>query len=350
MNETLNTRQAALYSALQGADKPLSRQELEALIAAQFPVSKPTLIRDLNILKSHSLIGANELGPATTYYAGENELLQYIVLDSYFAKDSSSRQIDESSNEYFIGLLERTSLLNETDKAVIVRLQAEFSEKIEKINPALYKKEVERWSIELAWKSAQIEGNTYSLLETENLLKNNIPSSNHTQSETQMILNHKTALNFIFNNTNRFVNLELDSILQVHSLLMDNMGVTDGIRDGVVRITGTNYVPVSSATQILNDLERVIMLVNTKENPVEKALVLSGMIAYLQPFFDGNKRTARLMGNAILLAYNYAALSYRMADEIEYKKAVLLIDEKHNFYWYKQLFLEQYDYSVQQYF
>jgi Fic family protein len=350
MNETLNTRQATLYSALQQAGRPLLRQEIEELIANQFPVSKPTIIRDLNILKSQGLIGANELGPATTYYAGENELLQYVEMDAYFAKDSSTRQIDESSNDYFIGLIERTNILNLSEIAVVAQLQKEFLTKIEKINPALYKKEVERWSIELAWKSAQIEGNTYSLLETENLLKNNIPSAGHSQIETQMILNHKTALNYLFSNPGKFAHLKVDSILDVHRMLTESLDVPEGIRDGVVRITGTNYVPVSSATQIFNDLERVIKLVNSKENPVEKALILSGMIAYLQPFYDGNKRTARLMGNAILLAYKHAALSYRMADEIEYKKAILLIDEQHNFYWYKQLFLEQFDYSVQQYF
>jgi len=108
--------------------------------------------------------------------------------------------------------------------------------------------------------------------------------------------------------------------------------------------------PPDNQFQLREKLEQVIDLVNEKENPIEKALILSGMIAYLQPFMDGNKRTSRLAANAILLGNNYSALSYRAVDEIEYKKAVLLIDEQHNFYWYKKIFLDQFIDAAENYF
>jgi len=68
------------------------------------------------------------------------------------------------------------------------------------------------------------------------------------------------------------------------------------------------------------------------------------------PFADGNKRTARMLGNAVLLARGYAALSYRSADEVAYKQSVLLVDEQHSLYWYKRIFLEQFRFACETYF
>jgi Fic family protein len=74
------------------------------------------------------------------------------------------------------------------------------------------------------------------------------------------------------------------------------------------------------------------------------------MIAYIQPFEDGNKRTSRILGNAILLAHDYCPLSYRSVDEVEYKKAVILFYEQNNAFYFKELFLEQFKQAVNKYF
>jgi Fic family protein len=74
------------------------------------------------------------------------------------------------------------------------------------------------------------------------------------------------------------------------------------------------------------------------------------MIAYIQPFKDGNKRTSRLLGNAILMAHDICPLSYRSVDEAEYKKAVILFYEQNNISYFKKLFIEQFEFAVQNYF
>ena len=74
------------------------------------------------------------------------------------------------------------------------------------------------------------------------------------------------------------------------------------------------------------------------------------LIAYIQPFVDGNKRTSRMIGNAILLANNACPLSYRSINELEYKKAVLLFYEQNNLSYFKKLFIEQYEFVVGNYF
>ena len=74
------------------------------------------------------------------------------------------------------------------------------------------------------------------------------------------------------------------------------------------------------------------------------------MIAYIQPFEDGNKRTARLLNNALLLANGECPISYRNANEIEYKKAIILFFEQNNISYFKKLFIEQYEFAVKNYF
>ena len=91
-------------------------------------------------------------------------------------------------------------------------------------------------------------------------------------------------------------------------------------------------------------------LVNKSKNVFEKAVLAMLLIAYIQPFVDGNKRTSRMIGNAILLANNACPLSYRNINEIEYKKAVLLFYEQNNLSYFKKLFIEQYEFVVENYF
>jgi Fic family protein len=91
-------------------------------------------------------------------------------------------------------------------------------------------------------------------------------------------------------------------------------------------------------------------LVNNKENIFEKALLALVLISYIQPFTDGNKRTARIVSNSILLNYGYCPLSFRTVDSIDYKKAMLLFYEQNNISCFKDIFIEQFSFAVNTYF
>ena len=103
-------------------------------------------------------------------------------------------------------------------------------------------------------------------------------------------------------------------------------------------------------TSIKDALKALIEVINRTENPIEKALIAVLMIAYIQPFEDGNKRTSRILGNALLLANDYCPLSYRSVDEVEYKKAIIMFYEQNNATYFKKLFLDQYKQAVKKYF
>ena len=82
----------------------------------------------------------------------------------------------------------------------------------------------------------------------------------------------------------------------------------------------------------------------------EKALLALLLLNYIQPFMDGNKRTARITSNALLLANGYCPLSFRTVDSIDYKKAMLIFYEQNNLYAFKNIFINQYEFAVREYF
>lgn len=82
----------------------------------------------------------------------------------------------------------------------------------------------------------------------------------------------------------------------------------------------------------------------------EKALLALVLLSYIQAFADGNKRTGRIVSNAILVAHGYCPLSFRTADSVEYKKAMLIFYEQNNISAFKKIFIDQYEFAVNTYF
>ena len=188
------------------------------------------------------------------------------------------------------------------------------------------------------------------MLDTERLLKENIPAKGKTAEETQMVINHKKALDYVLEDPAYYRELTVAKIEEIHTVLTSGLNVAKGIRSGMVGIVGTNYRPLDNKFQIQEALEQLVVLVNQTKNTIEKALLAVLMISYIQPFEDGNKRTSRILGNAILLADDFCPLSYRSVDEVEYKKGIILFYEQNNISYFKQLFLEQFRFAVSKYF
>ena len=165
-----------------------------------------------------------------------------------------------------------------------------------------------------------------------------------------MILNHKKTLDYIRKNKKYFKKISIRKIEDIHYLLTEKLGISKGLRKSAVGIVGTKYKPLDNGFQIKEALEKTCRLINREKNSFSKTILLMVLISYIQPFEDGNKRTSRLMGNAILIADNICPLSYRSIDEVEYKKAVILFYEQNNINYFKRLFIEQFESAVKNYF
>jgi len=226
---------------------------------------------------------------------------------------------------------------------------AEYTRRTTDLPPAIEKRELERLIIELSWKSSKIEGNTYTLLDTEKLILENKEASGHARSEAQMILNHKNAFNFVRENTSFFKTLSQAHIEELHTILIKDLNVGMGLRKRVIGIVGSIYQPLDNLYQVQEGLEALTAVITRMQTPYGKALVALLGISYLQPFEDGNKRTARLLANAILLAYGCAPLSYRSVEESEYREAMLVFYEINSIVPFKKIFIDQYDFAARNY-
>lgn len=313
--------------------------------------SRETIKRDLAYLHEKNILDRNHAGAYVSYsLASSYNFLKEIDVAQYFDVSYRDRDVQESFNFDIFTILEE-EIFSLDERKHIKELQRKFVTNFSQYNSqTLINKEFERIMIEFSWKSSAIEGNTYSLLATEALLKENVVGKGKTKEETQMILNHKDAFNESIQNRARFLELDYGDIEYMHSVLTKDLGITKNIRNIGVGITGTKYKPLSNRHQIKEALEKMVSLVNGKDSFFEKAFLVLLLLSYIQAFEDGNKRVARMTTNAVLLAHNSIPLSYRIVEVEEYKKAALLFYEQNNIFYFKSIFIEQFEDAVEHYF
>src|SRR3989344_2851745 len=226
---------------------------------------------------------------------------------------------------------------------------AEYKKRTEQSPQAIQKKELERMIIELSWKSSKIEGNTYTLLDTEKLILEHKEAPGHDKKEAIMILNHKDAFNYIHENKALFKTLNRANLEKLHAILVKNLSVGLGFRKRLVGVVGSKYRPLDNSYQIEEAISQLSLAVARMKTAYDKALVALLGISYIQPFEDGNKRTSRLMANALLLAHGLAPLSYRSVEENEYREATLVFYELNSIAPLRNIFVDQYAFSANNY-
>ena len=330
---------------------PLSSRE-EIRQGISFTESDATLKR---LISNEVVLGdvvVSGKARATRYSLSDQAFVTMpLNLDTYFAVEEDKRVIQSTFNfELIRDILPSVTLFSEDELAHLSALQDEFKQHLSQLTDNEYRQEMERLGIDLSWKSSQIEGNTYSLLETERLLRESKTADGKTQEEAIMLLNHKYALRFVLDNPDHLQQLTISRIEDIHSLLIKDLAVDKGIRHRRVGITGTNYRPLDNEFQIREALQSMCDLINSRSTIFDKALLALVLLSYIQAFMDGNKRTARITSNAILIANGYCPLSFRTVESIDYKKAMLIFYEQNNLYAFKQIFIQQFEFAVQEYF
>jgi Fic family protein len=324
----------------------------EIFDAVGISVSYATLKRLLTKLISANYILAKGRGKGTKYVLSPAyRVIRPIDIEQYYKMEIDEREIKESFDFTIINeVLAKNKVFTESELSKLNELQNTFQNNISQLSENEYKREFERLAIDLSWKSSQIEGNTYSLLETEKLLKERETAAGKTKEEAIMLLNHKDALDFIIENPDYLSPLSVSKIEDIHGILVKELAVEKNLRKKRIGISGTNYRPLDNEFQIAEALQDTCKLINSKESVFEKALLALVLISYIQPFMDGNKRTARIIANAILLNEKYCPLSFRTVDSIDYKKAMLLFYGQNNISSFKKIFINQFEFAVNTYF
>lgn len=350
MNDTnINPRQKRILE-LVSQSNGISRLEIKNKLEDTISGSIATIARDLSFLLKRGAIRVDGNGRNTRYFPiNRNPLLKYIDIDQYFITDPDQRVGAKKAFDFTI-FEKLFTLFTQSEIEDIGKVNKSFSKESKHLSKDIYIKELERFTIELSWKSSKIEGNTYSLLDTETLIKQNIPAPGHSKEEAIMILNHKRAFENILENLSDFSKISISKVSELHNFLVKGLSIGTGVRHQAVGITGTVYQPPDNKWQIKEALEKYISVINKVKFPLEKALITLAMISYIQPFADGNKRTSRMLANAILLANDFYPLSYRSVEETIYKKALILFYEQNSLYHLKRIIIDQYIFALNTYF
>lgn len=209
-----------------------------------------------------------------------------------------------------------------------------------------------RLLIDLSWASSHLEGNTYSRLDTRELIEHGKAVHGKDAIETQMILNHKTAIELLVENIdsaefNRYTLMNLHSTLAEN--LLPNPADEGRVRQHAVDISKSVYRPLSTPQQIEDALETLLNKANQIRDPFEQSFFMMVHLPYLQPFADINKRTSRLAANLPLFRTNLCPLTFLGVPEQAYSRATLGVYEMTRVELLRDLYVWAYERSTQEY-
>jgi Fic family protein len=209
-----------------------------------------------------------------------------------------------------------------------------------------------RLLIDLSWASSQLEGNTYSRLDTERLIEFGQAAEGKNALETQMILNHKQAIEYLVRDPGH-ASLRPNTIIALHALLSDGLMADPmacgRIRRRAVEIGGSVYLPVALPQRLEELFGIVIQMAAEIVDPFEQAFFLMVHLPYLQPFEDVNKRVSRLAANIPFIRHNLCPLSFIDVPQQAYVEAMIGIYELNRVELLRDVFAWAYARSCQQY-
>lgn len=317
------------------------RKIIEKGLAAHGIIAeKTTVVRHINKLVTAGILLRQGRGRSTVYLRDD--------LHAYFELPPT----DRAAKGYDFSLLDRYEAENKgfftkQELALLARNSEFVIEDASTYLKNLYLKLV----VDLSYASSRLEGNTYTYADTQALIELGEPASGKTEEETIMVLNHRNCISYLFDNI-ASLQLTPTTIKEFHSLLSIDLiqrryvGIT---RDVSVGIGGSSYAPLDNRFQLEEELLRMLNLAGHIENPFEQSLFLLVFLSYLQPFWDVNKRTARLTANIPLLKKNLFPLSFITIKKSDYIRGLLTFYELHRIEPLKQAYIEGYLKSIDRY-
>ncbi len=330
---TLKTDQKAILSAL--AEGPLSLSELMQLVPTQ--ASPSTIRRRLKDLEADGLIDITGEKKGTRYVLKVHTPER--VTPHGYERQRLDNYVPNQSSYLTPQQLDVMHALGQTGRAN---------------EPAgTYARDImERLLIDLSWASSQLEGNTYSLLETRELIQHGREATGKDARETQMVLNHKYAIEFLVNSA-ADLSFKRHLVFNTHAILLENLladpASLGAIRQRPVGVTGARYIPLSDPHQISELFEQILAVARQIDDPFEAGVFVFLHLSFLQPFLDGNKRTARMALNFRMFRDNLKPVSFVEIDREDYLRRKLTWYDEGDYRPLLELIVDAYEVSAARY-
>jgi len=356
-----------VLGAFREAGKGYSLEEIAARIGAAIP--RRTLIRRLSEMVEGGLITKSGTSRAARYYRGGGEaakaqkeearqlslLVPLSKASGAILREVTKRPELRKPAGYNRAFLDdyrpnETGYLTTAEKAKLLNLgRTDGGEQ-----PAgTYAKQIlQRLLIDLSWNSSRLEGNTYSLLDTQRLIDLGEAAEGKAAKDAQMILNHKAAIEFLVQDAD-LIGFNRRTILNLHALLADNLlgdpSAPGRLRREAIAISQSVYHPLEVPQLIAECFESLLAKASEIEDPFEQSFFLMVQLPYLQPFIDVNKRVSRLAANIPLIKANVAPLSFVAVPDSTYTQGMLGVYELNRVELLKDVFLWAYERSSARY-
>lgn len=187
-----------------------------------------------------------------------------------------------------------------------------------------------RLMIDSIWKSTVFEGFAVTFPETSEIFEGRIAQAIELKA-VLTINNLKRAWKFLLDNIE--YPLDLKYICHLNYLVGgDDLVRKAGylrVQGEDVRIGGTSWKP-NIPNQHEVEIELNHILDNTSMSHTEKALRLMGYLMRSQLFLDGNKRTAMLVANHILIQNGVGLMQVEVENNLEFKNKLIQYYETNN--------------------
>ena len=342
-------------------EEGLSIEQIEENL--NFSIERRTLQRRLKELKESNRLLTKGEARSTRYFPKvkkyENEASEDLIPLSIEGKKilklislSEIQRIPVGYNKQFLEnyLPNIDSYLSPKEKEILLEIGKTQGDN--QVAGTYARQILNRLLIDLSWNSSRLEGNTYSLLDTELLIHDGKPADDKSAKETQMILNHKDAIEFLVDESDE-IGFNRYTILNLHALLSNNLlpnpSASGRLREFGVGITNSVFTPLEIPQLISEYFYLILSKVNQIKDPFEQAFFILVHFPYLQPFDDVNKRVSRLAANIPFNRKNLSPLSFIDVPEDYYIKGMLAVYELNRTDLLKDVFIWAYERSAMRY-
>lgn len=313
-NASITLKQIAAASGL-SADNPSHRRSIQRALSA---------LIEQGIIASHGAARARIYLPKVSFASQNISIYQTELIEAKNPVDYNPGFLNAyiPNKTFYLNETLRQELMTMGRVEPVIRPAGTFARSI-----------LNRLLIDLSWNSSRLEGNTYSILETQRLIELGETAQGKDIFEAQMILNHKEAIEYIVELTSE-KNITPHEVRSIHALLaynlLENPGACGRIRNIAVNISGTLYRPSDNFHVLQESFNQFIEKFNQINDPFEQSFFALVHISYLQAFEDINKRTSRLVANVPLIKMNLKPFAFIKVKQEEYVQALLAVYKKND--------------------
>ncbi len=340
--------------------------------ALSIPLNRRTLLRRLEVMKERGQITRHGAGNKIYYQAVESPAPKFFQshefsqetqkILSYINQPISKRKpvgynpdfLDSYTpgETFYLSSSLRKQLKTMGQSRFPQHPQIHQQKSQEKAGGTYVRNIYHRLLIDLSWASSHLEGNTYSRLDTLNLIDFGQVAVGKDLKETQMILNHKTAIEMLVENAGR-IGFDTYTIFTLHANLSYNLVLnaldSGRLRQGPVEISGTTYLPMAIPDYIQSTFHKMLKKASEIPDPYEQSFFIMVHLPYLQPFIDVNKRVSRLASNIPLIRHDLCPLSFIDVEEKAYMDGLIAIYELNSVDILRDVYMLAYERSCQRY-